>query len=321
MNNVFSSILKDEFASFMNFIKVSIVDIKKYRSTLLSLDAFLHTEGLAEKKVDSRQIARWLDGFDVHISTKKDKLSKIKRFSGYLATLGIKVSLPELPRNTSEFKPYVFSQDEMERIFETADDLMLTSRNSRITAEFPVLLRILYGCGLRLGEATALAWDDIDLSAGVITVKAAKNKKQRIVPMSGELTRILNLYKNSPCFDAQGTGFLFIKNNGLRRNKGAYWDVFNRILYDIGIKNTQNTKYGTHGPCIHSLRHTFVLHSLLKAESEGREFMEIVPFLSTYLGHAGLMETDKYLKARHELYAGSHAVIAEYTHDVFPQEV
>jgi integrase len=321
MNNFFSSILKDEFASFMDFIKVSIVDVKAYRSTLLSLDAFLHAEGLAEKKIDSRQIARWLDGFDVHISTKKDKLSKVKRFSGYLSTLGIMASLPELPRNTTEFKPYVFSADEMELIFETADDLTLTSRNSRITAELPVLLRILYGCGLRLGEAEALAWDDIDLSTGVITVKAAKNQKQRIVPMSGELTRILNLYKTSPCFDGRPGGFLFIKNNGQRRNKGAYWSVFNRILCEIGIRNAQNTKYGTRGPCIHSLRHTFVLHSLLKAESEGREFMEIVPFLSTYLGHAGLMETDKYLKARHDLYTGSHAVIAEYTHDVFPQEV
>jgi integrase/recombinase XerD len=321
MNNVFNSILKDEFASFLKFIKVSIVDIKAYQSALLSLDAFLHAEGLVEKKVGPRQIARWLDGFNVHISTKKSKLSKVKRLSGYLSTLGIMASLPELPRNRSEFKPYVFSEDEMGRIFEAADDLMLASRNSRIAAEFPVLLRILYGCGLRLGEALALAWDDIDLSAGVITVKAAKNQKQRIVPMGGELTRILNLYKSSPCFDAQGTGFLFIKSNGLRRNKGAYWDVFNRILYDTGIKNAQNTKYGTRGPCIHSLRHTFALHSLLKAESQGREFMETVPFLSTYLGHAGLMETDKYLKARHELYAGAHAVIAEYTHDVFPQEV
>jgi len=62
------------------------------------------------------------------------------------------------------------------------------------------------------------------------------------------------------------------------------------------------------------------LHSLLKAESEGRGFMETVPFLSTYLGHDGLMHTDKYLKARHELYTEAHAAIADYTGDVFPQE-
>jgi len=49
--------------------------------------------------------------------------------------------------------------------------------------------------------------------------------------------------------------------------------------------------------------------------------METVPFLSTYLGHVGLMETDKYLKARHELYTEAHAIISDYTQDVFPEEV
>jgi hypothetical protein len=49
--------------------------------------------------------------------------------------------------------------------------------------------------------------------------------------------------------------------------------------------------------------------------------MEIVPFLSTYLGHESLMETDKYLKARHELYTGAHTVIEDYTSDVFPLQV
>ena len=182
------------------------------------------------------------------------------------------------------------------------------------------MLRILYGCGLRLGEAEALAWGDIDLDSGIITVRAAKNQKQRIVPMGGELARVLKLYKTSSFFNANGGGHLFTKNNGQRRSKGAYWSIFNRILNDIGIKNPQNTKYRSRGPCIHSLRHTFTLHSLLKAESEGRGFMETVPFLSTYLGHEGLMHTDKYLKARHELYTASHAVIANYTRDVFPQE-
>ena len=183
------------------------------------------------------------------------------------------------------------------------------------------MLRILYGCGLRLGEADALTWDDIDLLAGVITVKAAKNQKQRLVPMGAELTRILKLYNSSSCFDACKHGFLFTKNNGQRRSKGAYWYIFNRILNEIGIKNPQNTKYGSRGPCIHSLRHTFTLFSLLKSEAEGKGFMETVPFLSTYLGHESLMHTDKYLKARHELYTSAHTIIAGYTQDVFPKEI
>jgi len=321
MNIVFKSVLKDELASFMEFIKLSVTDYEAYQRTLLKLDSFLYTECLVEKKIDANLLARWFEGFTVRLSTKKGMLSHIKRLSGYLSTLGIPTSLPELPRNTADFNPYVFSKDEMMRIFEASDDYMLTSPNSRIAAEFPVLLRILYGCGLRLGEAISLKWDDINLSDGIITVKVAKNQKQRIVPMNEELKRILNLYRRAPCFDVQGCGFLFTKSDGQPRSKVAYGNIFRRILYDLGIRNPQNTKPGSHGPCIHSLRHTFTLHSLLKAESEGRSFMETVPFLSTYLGHEGLMQTDKYLKARHELYTEAHTVIADYTRGVFPQEV
>lgn len=244
----------------------------------------------------------------------------MRRFAGYLSTLGLKTSLPELPRIPSDFEPYVFSIEEIERIFEAADDLVLTRSSSRISAELPILLRILYGCGLRLGEAASLTWDDVNLREGIITVREAKNQKQRIVPMGEELTRILMLYRNAPCYAMRDHDFLFKKEDGAKRNKSAYWSAFDSILCELGIKGTHNSKLHSRGPCIHSLRHVFVLHSFLKAEAEGRTFMETVPFLSTYLGHAGLMETEKYLKARHEMYSESHKTITAYTKDVFPEE-
>ena len=289
---------------------------------MVDLDAFLYAEALAEKRLDTDHVKRWLDRFnDIKPSTKRSKLCHVRKFAAYLKTLGIETTLPQLPRVSTDFTPYVFSQEEMTRIFDEADDLVFTSSGSRVAAEFPVLLRILYGCGLRLGEATSLTWDDIDLDDGVIKVKNAKNNKQRSVPMAQELTRILKLYRNSPHFDMQEHGLLFKKGDGEARTNGAYWSVFDRILCGVGIKNTQTVMSASRGPCLHSLRHTFTLNSLLKAELEGKTFIETVPFLSTYLGHDGLMETDKYLKARHELYATSHGMIEDYTRDVFPEEV
>jgi len=321
MKNFFNSVFKDELSSFMEFIKLSVTDEKIYLRTLIDLDSFLYTERLMEKKIDADHIIRWLDGMNICLTTKKCKLQRIKKFTAYLNAIGIPSSLPELPRINFEFKPYVFSADEMKQIFEMADDLIFMYPNKRINAEFPMLLRILYGCGLRLGEATSLSWDNIDLSSGIIKIINAKNQKQRIVPMSGELTRILRLYRNADCFRIQGCSYLFSKTDGQRRANQTYLEIFNKILFALGIKNPQNKKCGSHGPCLHSLRHTFALHSLLKAEQEDRSFIETIPFLSTYLGHKGIMETDKYLKARHELYTKSHSLIADYTHDVFPQEV
>lgn len=322
MDVVLKSILKDEIAEFLKFIKLSVADstYSAYQRTLIDFDYFLYTENFVERKLDADIINRWLNSLTVNNSTKVNKLSKLRRLSIYLFAHSIPSTFPELSRRTtSEFKPYVFTKDEMIQIFEVADDLVLENPKSRIAAEFPLLLRVLYGCGLRLGEAISLTWDSIDLDCGIITIKIAKNQKQRLVPMSDELTRILNLYRNTPCFEATDDGLVFKKNNGQPRTNRAYWGIFDKILSELGIKNTQTVKCGKRGPCIQSLRHTFTLHSLLKSESEGKSFIEYVPFLSTYLGHERLMHTDVYLKARHELYTESHAIIADYITDVFPQ--
>ena len=321
MDILFRSILKDELALFIDVLKLSISTPKTYKDYLKILtdfDSFLYVERLDVKKLDADIIKRWIDGFSVQPATKSKKLSSVRRFGKYLSTLGIEANFPEMPRISVDFTPYVFSKEEMRRIFEVADDLVLSYPNSRKVAEFPVLLRLLYGCGFRLGEATALTWNDIDLIEGVITVKVAKNQKQRLVPMSEELVRILKLYRTAPHFRMRNCDLLFKTNDGRSRAVGVYWSVFDRILCEIGIKNPQTVKHRSRGPCIHSLRHTFALHSLLKAEAEGRGFMEIVPFLSTYLGHSGLMETDKYFKARHELYTEAHTIIEDYTSEVFP---
>jgi integrase len=321
MEIYFKSVFNKEFDAYIELVKSSVVDHKAYQRTFADLDAFFDHEGLCEKIFDATLISRWLDTFNVKSSTKQSKLTHVRRFAGYLKTLGIKTDLPELPRIQSNFEPYVFTIEEISRLFEVADDLVVTKSSSRIAAELPVLLRILYGCGLRLGEALALTWDDVDLESGILFIRIAKNQKQRIVPMCEELTRILKLYKTAPCFETQAKDYLFKKDDGRPRAKNTFRDIFDSVLCELGIKNPQTAKPGERGPCLHSLRHTFVLHSFLKAEAEGRTFIETVPFLSTYLGHAGLLETEKYLKARHEMYKESHETIAAYTQDVFPEEI
>lgn len=321
MEIIFKSILREEMASFLNVIRLSIADVGGYRFVMAELDGFLHKEGLSEKKLNASQIERWVKTLNVKPPTKQAKLSKVKRFADYLSALGIYAELPKMPRVNSDFRPYVFTYDEMRMIFEVADDLSITSPSSTIAAQIPLLLRILYGCGLRLGEAASLNWDDVDLDSGVLTIKEAKYRKQRIVPMCDELSRILKLYKKVGNSGTQGQGYLFSDKNGKPRNKGCYWNSFHGILCEIGVKNPQTAKYAGRGPCIHSLRHTFTMHSFLKAEAEGKDFLASAPFLSTYLGHESLIYTDKYLKARYELYPESHAVIEDYTRCIFPEDL
>ena len=49
------------------------------------------------------------------------------------------------------------------------------------------------------------------------------------------------------------------------------------------------------GPRIHDFRHSFAVHRLLQWEQEGKDINAMLPYLSSYLGHEGIYETEVYL--------------------------
>jgi integrase len=52
-----------------------------------------------------------------------------------------------------------------------------------------LIVRMLYGCGMRVSEPLNLRLKDVLLDAGQIIIRAAKGGKDRVVPMPCELTR------------------------------------------------------------------------------------------------------------------------------------
>ena len=60
------------------------------------------------------------------------------------------------------------------------------------------------------------------------------------------------------------------------------------------------TRAGVRGR-LHDLRHTFAVHRLLAWYREGANVQRLVPHLSTYLGHARLSSTQRYLTMIPEL--------------------
>jgi integrase len=186
-------------------------------------------------------------------------------------------------------------------------------------AELPVILRILYGCGLRIGETLALQMKDIDLKNGILTLVNTKNKKHRLVPMSSSLSEILRCYCLAMGFigtpdehlfpNADSTGPISIRSV---RNR------FDVILKNLGIK-LPNRKWHERGPCQHCLRHVFVFKSFIQAQKNGRIIDDSIPFLSIYLGHDSLWETEKYLKFSSELFPNTLELFESYAGTVFPE--
>jgi site-specific recombinase XerD len=57
----------------------------------------------------------------------------------------------------------------------------------------------------------------------------------------------------------------------------------------------------TAAPRLHDLRHTFAVHRLLAWYREGADVQRCLPHLSTYLGHARIASTQRYLTMIPEL--------------------
>lgn len=95
-----------------------------------------------------------------------------------------------------DYTPYIFSDIEIERIFAMADNIIIKNKKAdpAIVIEFPVILRLLYNCGLRIGETVKIRLSYVDFENEILYMYNTKNKKHRIVPVSAEMKTILQKY-------------------------------------------------------------------------------------------------------------------------------
>ncbi len=78
-----------------------------------------------------------------------------------------------------------------------ADSLSPARRSTAHQQIYPVLVRILIGTGMRIGEVLALTRGDVDPINGVIKVINGKNGVSRYIPVSDSLKKILCDYSDT----------------------------------------------------------------------------------------------------------------------------
>jgi len=244
----------------------------------------------------------------------------ISQFFSYLCNLGIRSYIPRLPPYQSSFTPYIYSKKEITAIFNAADALLISRRNmNTMIFIVPTLLRVLYGTGIRIGEALSLKNKDINLSENYIVVKDSKNEKQRIIPISESLSAVCKDYlhyrSKIPVLQSDDSLF-FISLNGSAINPHTFliW-YFRIVLRAAGIAYTGNYR----GPRIHDLRHTFSCHALAKMAESGIDLYTSLPVLSTYLGHQSLSATNGYVRLTAAMYPGLIKDVDMICLNVFPK--
>ncbi len=178
------------------------------------------------------------------------------------------VRTPRLPRAIP--KPL-----SVEDAAEAIDKVGALSEVPWLAARDAAILTLLYGCGLRIGEALGLKRRDAPLGETLRVV--GKGRKERLVPVLPVVRAALADYLAACPYDPGPDGPLFLGARGKALDPAIVQRQMRMLRVWLGLPETATP---------HALRHSFATH-LLAAGGDLRAIQEL-------LGHASLSTTQRY---------------------------
>lgn len=177
---------------------------------------------------------------------------------------------------------------------------------------YRTLLLLLYGTGMRIGEALRLTVRDVDLAERVITVRCTKFFKTRLVPIGPKLADELaaHLERRGSLLMPHGKAAPLFVSRGVRG-----WcyprviTMFQRVRQAAGIECPIGE---SRPPRLHDLRHTAAVHRVVAWYHAGQDVQRLLPQLATYLGHVDIRSTQRYLQMTPELLQAASERFALY---------
>lgn len=249
-------------------------------------------------------------------TTTQKRQQAIRGFAKYLVSLGytdIYTGYDDTRIFKRDFIPYIFSKEEVKRMFKVLDKLCAESPCYENDA-FRILMLLYYCCGLRKAEAQELKIGNIDFETGKITVLHGKNDVTRIVPVSGSLLEQLRLHRKNYLNNSSQEDFLFFREKKRAAVAGNVYRKFRCLLTEAAI--SPRTDGGRQR--LHDLRHTFCVRTLEQMQLKGFDLYVSLPLLSVYLGHKHITETEYYLRMMDEHFDGILEKSAAYAPNLFP---
>jgi site-specific recombinase XerD len=230
---------------------------------------------------------------------KYDLLRGLYRYAlsrGFVEHVPLPSTVPQTPR----FVPYIYTEDELRRLLHCIAACLNPPRKLEPHTLRAILL-LLYGAGLRVGEAVALTLADVDLPGAVITVRNTKFHKTRIVPLGFQLNQVIAQYamrRETAGHSREGSAPFFVLRRGAGVSVSILECAFRRLRRYAGVHRDDGARYQ---PRLHDMRHSFAVHRLTSWYQQGADVQKLLPQLATYLGHVSIAATQVYLTMTPEL--------------------
>jgi len=234
--------------------------------------------------------------------TRRDQLRTIRLLAQYCASIDPRTEIPPrdlLPCRYRRKIPYIYTDEQIVSLVAVA--AQLPSRTGLRAATYTTLFGLLAVTGLRISEALGLERRDVNLDQGLITVRETKFNKTRMLPLHATTLTALQQYCNlrDKIHSSPLTSLFFLSEDGSPITQCMARWTFIRLSRKLGFRQLGDS----HGPRLHDIRHRFAVASLLRWYREGKDVNQLLPVLSTYLGHVHVNDTYWYLTAVPELLA------------------
>jgi integrase/recombinase XerD len=264
-------------------------------------------EGYADGSIVREAVEEFLYGRHLKASTVRREEIVLRELAAHARQFGWQAWAPPAltPVKTPHRPPpYVFSDDEIGRLFRVIDTQPLSETSNKALVD-PVLFRVFYSTGLRLSEALGLELRDFDPTRATLQVRDGKNRENRLLPVTGRLAATLETYIAAAHPAPEPGCKLFHAGDPARRlDKSTVYNRFRRYLADADIPHFPG------GPHIHSLRHGFAVANLRRWAADGADLLVMLPYLSAYMGHADQRGTQYYLQLTADAYPEVAAMAA-----------
>ena len=232
------------------------------------------------------------------------RLSVVRCFASWLQASVPGTEVPPidvLPARNRRAVPYLYTDAEVAALMAAARHLRWPLQ--QLTYE--TLVGLLAVTGMRLGEATSLDREDVDLVSGLLVVRNAKFGKSRQLSLHPSTIGALRRYsrrRDQLCPSPRSNNFL-LSSAGTKLVHCNVGQSFRKMARLAGLV----PRSARCRPRIHDFRHSFAVRTLVDWHRAGADVQALLPLLSTWMGHVDPKATYWYLSAAPELLGAAAA--------------
>ena len=284
-------------------------------ATLMNFDRFCATNYPDERELTEEMVLAWI-GENNRIVYERS--IAIRLLGKYMCAIGKEAYiLPEKYVSVKHnFTPYIFTDDELRRLFYAIDLITPTKTEPFIHVMAPVLFRLIYTCGLRPNEGRELKCENVHLESGEILITNTKKKKERMVVMSGDMRSMMTSYFVERSSFGQGNDYCFPSAKGGPLSSAFQTSTFKKAW---AAANPGISKTDLPSVRVYDLRHRFASAALIRWLDKGDSLKAKLPYLREYMGHSSLRETHVYIHILPENLLCSSAIDWTGFYDLIPE--